>query len=539
MINWQVMLCDAQSGEDVVQLTEVTGLSFSVSLDEPSSINFSIPTASPESSLLVAMARDIKLYCNGVVLFRGRTMNPRRSFGDDASSLSMSAYSYKELLRRKYLEPTDTAVTTGFAPGTDAAAIAAALIDGFQAKTNNTLGIVTNQYVTSGYSSATIRTFTPGMSIYDAINSVASSNSGSSSNERIEWDVNPIGNNVVFEMYSSAAGAVRGRSEPVFIAEIGSTVLSGTESQDTSRFTNMVFALGNSVTEIQQLSATGATSGAFQLSYLGYFTPSVGAAGQLFYNATAASVEFVLNKLPSINGQVSVSGGPLNVAPLLITFNSDLGNTDVSMISITGTATVAGLTISQYQKGGPFFAAVGHTGDAADYTNSPYGRWESVSNDSSLQDQTAVNERAYYLASVFANFIPSYDLVIEPDHWLGPNTLWVGDYLNLNLVQEGWTAARSDLRMTSMAFSIGTNGEFSLSVSVELPIPADLSLVNLAGRVRIAENMWKVYANEIARLETLADTDNNRTAQETANIEAAQKARDAFQRQFAGYTFTG
>ncbi|MFV2068888.1 MAG: DVUA0089 family protein, partial [Pirellulales bacterium] len=91
--------------------------------------------------------------------------------------------------------------------------------------------------------------------------------------------------------------------------------------------------------KIVRLSAPGATSGTFQLDFQGDATPAA-----LNFNATAGDIQVALETLPSIDpGDVMVTGGPLNVAPVTIEYTGQyLGDDTIA----TGDLSVVGSTVT-------------------------------------------------------------------------------------------------------------------------------------------------------------------------------------------------
>ncbi len=88
--------------------------------------------------------------------------------------------------------------------------------------------------------------------------------------------------------------------------------------------------------EVQTVTITGSpTGGTFTLTFGGQTT------GPIAYNATAAAVATALQALSSIGaGNVTTGGGPLPGTAVTVTFQNDLGGTNVAMMTASG----AGLT---------------------------------------------------------------------------------------------------------------------------------------------------------------------------------------------------
>jgi hypothetical protein len=89
------------------------------------------------------------------------------------------------------------------------------------------------------------------------------------------------------------------------------------------------------VNEVQTLAITGApTGGTFTITFRGQITAAIP------FNATAAQVQAALEALSTIGvGGVAVSGGPLPGSSVVLTFQNQLGNQDVPLITTTNTFT--------------------------------------------------------------------------------------------------------------------------------------------------------------------------------------------------------
>ncbi|MGB7345426.1 MAG: matrixin family metalloprotease, partial [Pirellulaceae bacterium] len=106
---------------------------------------------------------------------------------------------------------------------------------------------------------------------------------------------------------------------------------------------------------IQRLQLSNSTSfGQFQLSLT---DPNVGTGttGNIQYNATAGAIQNALqanNAFPQLAGNLTVTGGPLNAAPVIIEFTNELAGLQIAQIQVVGTpffAPAATLTTSTTQ----------------------------------------------------------------------------------------------------------------------------------------------------------------------------------------------
>lgn len=154
--------------------------------------------------------------------------------------------------------------------------------------------------------------------------------------------------------------------------------------------------------EIQTLSITGApTGGTFTLTYSGQTTSAIA------YNASAANIQTALESLSNIDsGDVSCSGGTLPGTAVTVTFEGNLANTDVPLMtstsSLTG-GTSPATSIAETKKGGDtvyaFVAKPNDTswtkcdgGDSIEFSTSAFGRF------CQLADKIAILTGTDYLA---------------------------------------------------------------------------------------------------------------------------------------------
>lgn len=537
MIQWTFIVCDSQTGQNIAYLSELSNVSYSVPLNDSASLNFTIPTASPESSLIVALVTDIKVLVNDVLVFRGRITNPRRTFGDN-SNITYSAYSYKELLKRKFLYLYDVEVYDGINTATDVADIGAELINVVQSRTAGTLNIRTDQYTQVGHS-VTAR-FEAGTSIYDAINTIARSSSTApdtgGDDQSAEWDIVPIGNDLVYEMYGQVIGGVwvpyRGKSEATYQLILGGSVLSGSETLDTSKFANYFYVEGNKAFNARQtVSIVGATSGTYTLGFRG-------ATKAFLWNNSLVTFANALETMTTIGeGNVQVTGGPAPSTPFVVTFINQLAGQSLTLTNVSDTLVgIAQPTITANVQGGSLQNEYG----MSDYTTSPYGRVEAYLKDTALVLQQMVDQRLQYLTTYFGGFIPAYTLQIEPGHWSGPADCWIGDFVDLELDQDGWSAHTTDLRCTSLNFTIGSDGEFSMSMEVGWPIPQDMTLQKWESTIQTIEKANAIWVKYLSDFTAQIDADGTRTAQEIANLKQitdGPKGYEAFKNQYPGATF--
>ena len=81
--------------------------------------------------------------------------------------------------------------------------------------------------------------------------------------------------------------------------------------------------------EVQSVTVSGATVGNIRLTFLGQQT------GNIAFNANAAAVEAALVALSNVDpGDIVASGGPLNTAPVTLTFGGKYARGDVAQITV-------------------------------------------------------------------------------------------------------------------------------------------------------------------------------------------------------------
>lgn len=89
------------------------------------------------------------------------------------------------------------------------------------------------------------------------------------------------------------------------------------------------------VNEVQQLAVTNATGGTFTLTFNGQVTAGIA------YNASATTVQAELEALSNINpGDISVTGGPLDIGPVSVEFIGQYVATDVAQMTTNVAALV-------------------------------------------------------------------------------------------------------------------------------------------------------------------------------------------------------
>lgn len=112
------------------------------------------------------------------------------------------------------------------------------------------------------------------------------------------------------------------------------------------------YAASIDVNEVVTLTGTGTISGGTYTITFGGQTTSA-----LAFSANAAAIDTALELLSTIGtGNVSVTGGPINTTPVVITFTGTLANTNVGAVTVgTGslTGTTPGITVAVTTQGAP------------------------------------------------------------------------------------------------------------------------------------------------------------------------------------------
>lgn len=101
---------------------------------------------------------------------------------------------------------------------------------------------------------------------------------------------------------------------------------------------------------------------------------------------------------------------------------------------------------------------------AAGIATSPQGRWGQVIG-STMKTQTSLNDYASQQLAAAQVVIPSYTIVLQPGSWMGPDDVWLGDTVNVQ-VQSGRLSVNDQLRVVEMDFSIDANNLEILTLTV-------------------------------------------------------------------------
>lgn len=108
--------------------------------------------------------------------------------------------------------------------------------------------------------------------------------------------------------------------------------------------------------------------------------------------------------------------------------------------------------------------------EAPDLAARAEGRWDAAFGDTGLVTQAALNERADWQIAQSQDAAPVWTVTIRQGGWDGPSHIWVGDTVRL-VVNSGRLATDRTLRVYEMAFSIGEDGQESLTLALGGPKP--------------------------------------------------------------------
>lgn len=95
---------------------------------------------------------------------------------------------------------------------------------------------------------------------------------------------------------------------------------------------------------------------------------------------------------------------------------------------------------------------------------SPQGRWDQLV-PSTMKTQSSLNDFAAQALADAQVIIPSYTIVLQPGSWMGPEDVWIGDTVNVQ-VKSGRLNVNDQLRVVEMDFAIDANNLEVLTLTV-------------------------------------------------------------------------
>jgi hypothetical protein len=215
-IRWD-LIAMTPSGEALGDLIGAKGRKFTFRLNEPSTVEWSMPGMDPGAPLVDELSTDVEAWRNGVRLMRARVGASSDDINADDCTVGFSALDYRALLNRRILW-ADTTYT-----GIDQAAIAWDLIADSQALTAGNLAI-TDATTATGITRD--RTYEAGKNLGEAIQQLSEVDGG------FDWEISP---ELELKVWYPARGVTRD-----FAAVWGDTVTSVRRQVDPSQYANAI-----------------------------------------------------------------------------------------------------------------------------------------------------------------------------------------------------------------------------------------------------------------------------------------------------------
>lgn len=208
---------------------------------------FTIDGRAPEAALVDELATDLVIQRDNRVLFRGRIAPDSDTLDGTRHDTTFTAWSYRELLRRRSMVNASTLTYTG----TDQSTIAWALMDYTQALPGGNLGISRGDGVTTG--SARTVVFNKTDYLFDLIANLAQMDQG------FDWNIAPLhsATDLRMNMYAPSLLVNRG----VVIEWGGELCQSATRTFDPGTYANMAYLTGDSSGSLTPVLVTEAMIG--------------------------------------------------------------------------------------------------------------------------------------------------------------------------------------------------------------------------------------------------------------------------------------
>jgi hypothetical protein len=205
------------SGEALGDLIGAKAKTFTFRLNEPSTVEWSMPGTDPGAPLVDELSTDVEAWRNGVRLLRARVGASSDEIGADSHECRFSAVSYRGLLYRRTVW-TETTFSAD-----DQADIAWDLIAATQALTGGDLRI-TNASTSTGVNRD--RTYEAGKNLGEAIQELSDVDGG------FDWEISP---ELEFKVWYPGRGVARD-----FAAVWGDTVAGVRRQLDPSQYANAI-----------------------------------------------------------------------------------------------------------------------------------------------------------------------------------------------------------------------------------------------------------------------------------------------------------
>lgn len=477
-----------------------------VDLAKGGSASFSLDAGHPDSRRVIAMAHDIKVYIGHELVDRLRVCVDELD-GDNSSSHTYSCFSYKQMLQRKMLYASDVATTTGYT-AIDVEEAGWNLINTVQARDSGfgaTSYNITRDGTLTGRVLTSIKVFPAGQSVSDALDDMTQTETTAGADDGWEWDILAEGDDLVYHAWSPRRGKtpfhLGGDNPATYYFDNRSSVISykGTLA-DMATYANQITVQGSSgVSEVQEVNLATPISGTFTLTFRGATTTAIA------WNAAPSAVQSALEALSTIgSGNVTVSGATkVSTDPFSVRFTGELNfiNHPVMTLNAGSLGGSSGAGISTLVNGSRYTKVV-TSDDAFDV---PYGIINKYELDKDLTDQLAIDERANYLLRVMSVITPKFDFVVDSSAFTGPSDFWIGDYVIVDLIDEGVSIYQTNLRVFGVRLVAGDDGDTDINVSVMLPEYIDRTETNLQKRIARAEANTKILLAELKKLKAAYD----------------------------------
>jgi hypothetical protein len=222
----------APTGGYTEELTDATARSVTwrCAADASHEATCTIDGRSPQAGAFTELESDLGVFRDGQLLFGGRIMPTTDTLDEDSHAVTLTAYDYREVLRRRRIFATDTLTWTNV----DTATIAWALIAATQAKAGGNLGIANGSSLTGNPLTVT---FAAGDFTGAKISELGAASPG------FEWEItaqHPGG--LLFELAAPYLGTSRG----VVVEYGGQLAAKITRNVDPSTFANALLVTGDS-----------------------------------------------------------------------------------------------------------------------------------------------------------------------------------------------------------------------------------------------------------------------------------------------------
>ncbi|HEX8344735.1 MAG TPA: hypothetical protein VF657_08325, partial [Actinoplanes sp.] len=243
---WQWVLATA-AGENIADLIGARSKRVTWRLDSGAEASWSMDGRHPSTLDAEELLTDLKVYRDGVLMFRGRVGGSEDSLDGNSHTVSMSAADYRTLLHRRFLQ-AETTYT-----GIDQEQIGWNLISYTEGLTGIDLGITRNL---NDHGVNRTRVYPAGQNIGEALENLGRLIDG------FNWEITP---ELVYRTWYPTRGTYRD-----FPAEYGNTVSSLRRSVDPTSFANVIRASGaDTLTPIIAVSDNLAVrpEGRFEIQY--------------------------------------------------------------------------------------------------------------------------------------------------------------------------------------------------------------------------------------------------------------------------------